>query len=246
MGISPRMSTNPMLVDSVLERRPVAALGPLHLLFLLSLALSALIWGATFILGGEGLQLQKYLGLLAFYAVSSAVFVVSRIRRDKLQLFEIPVYITVIFFFQFGLIPLRNFIDPTQLDVHLSANGEELVQALSYIILGMMAFWIACELFWHKECDGISAGPGTQGVVPELHKGRVLLPFAVLYGVGFIARVYLLENHMYSYLTSLEAYSANLASLQVLSVVSQFGILGLIIATIEWYRDRKDPLWKIL
>ena len=59
------------------------------------------------------------LALFGFYLVSSAAFVVSRIRRAKLQLFEIPVFITVTCFMQFGLIPLRNFIDPTQLDVNL-------------------------------------------------------------------------------------------------------------------------------
>ena len=157
MEISPRSNTNNWLAQSaVLSRQQTAAFSSLHLAVILGLAVSALIWGASFILDGEGIQLQRYLALLGFYAVSSAAFVVARIRRGKLQLFEIPVYITVMFFFQFGLIPLRNFTDPSQIDVNLSASGEELVQALAYVILGMMAFWIGCELFRRKESDRIS------------------------------------------------------------------------------------------
>ena len=236
-----------MLADRVTVRRPpTAALSSLHLAVFLGLTLSAFIWGATIILGGQGIQLQRYLGLLGFYAVSSAVFVVSRIRRDKLQLFEIPVYITVMFFFQFGLIPLRNFIDPTQLDEHLSANGEELVQALAYVILGMAAFWMGCALFRRNESDRISPTPRppSMGLVPQ--KAGVLLAFGGLYAIGFITKVYLLRNHLFSYTTSMDKYYGNLASMQVLNYVSQFGTLALIVATIERYRRRHDRLWRML
>jgi hypothetical protein len=226
--------------------KPGAAVTSLHLLVLLILGLGALIWGATFIFGGQGLQLQRYLALLGFYGVSSAVFVVSRIRRAKLQLFEIPVFITVMFFLEFGLVPLRNFIDPTQLNASLSADGEELVQALSYVMLGMMAFWIGCELFRRKEDDRIAPGPDTQSVVPNSKKAGVLLGFGALYAVAFITKVYLLKNHLYAYVGSSDAYYANLISMQVLSYLSQLGTLALIVATIERYRDRYDPLWRIL
>jgi hypothetical protein len=222
------------------------ALSPLHLLVLLSLALGALLWGVTLILGGQGVQLQRYLALLGFYGVCSAVFVVSRIRRGNLQLFEIPVFMTILYFVQFGLVPLRNFIDPTQLDVILSANGEELVQALSYIILGMMAFWAGCELVRRKEVDRISARPATQSVVPKSNQAGVLFAFGALYAVGFITKVYLLKNHLYEYVGSTDKYFENLASMQVLNYVQQFGTLALIVATIERYRNRPDPLWRFL
>jgi hypothetical protein len=224
----------------------LAALSPLHLLVLLSLALGALVCGTTFILGGEGLQLQRYLGLLGFYAVTSAVFVVARIRRGRLQLFEIPVFMTAMYFFQFGLVPLRNFIDPKQVDVNLSANGDELVQALAYVILGMMAFWMGCEQTVRTGGARIFPGPGAQSVVPKSRKAGVLLGFGALYAVGFLTKVYLLENHLYAYVGSSDLYYANLASMQVLNYVSQFGTLALIIATIERYRRRHDPLWRTL
>jgi hypothetical protein len=236
-----------MLTYSVtVQRPPAAALSSLHLAVVLGLALSALIWGASFILGGDGIQLQRYLALLGFYSVSSAAFVVARIRRAKLQLFEIPVFLTLIFFLQFGLAPLRNFIDPTQLEAHLSENGEELVQALAYVILGMLAFWMGCELFQCKEGDRIPPTPRPRSAVLEPHRGGVLLAFGGLYGVGFITKVYLLKNHLYAYVGSADMYYANLAPMQVLNYMSQFGILALIVATIERYRNRLDRLWRIL
>ena len=197
-------------------------------------------------MGGSGVQFQRYLALLGFYGASSVTFVVARIRRAKLQLFEIPAYMTVMFLFQFGLAPLRNFIDPTQLDVNLSANGEELVLALFYMMLGMMAFWMGCELARHKEGDRIAPDPGTQSIVPNSNKPAVLLACGVLYAVGFITKVYILKRHLYAYLASSDAYYTNLTSMQVLNYVSQFGTLALIVATIERYRDRYDPLWRII
>jgi len=238
--------SNSLSHSSVTIHRPGAAVTPLHLLVSLVLALGALIWGATFIFGGEGLQLHKYLALLGFYGVSSAVFVTSRIRRAKLQLFEIPVFITAMFFLEFGLVPLRNFIDPTQLEVNLSTNGEELVQALFYIILGMMAFWVGCELARHQEGDRIALGPETQSSVPNSNKAGVLLAFGALYAVAFTTKVYLFKKHLYAYVGSSDAYYANLASMQVLNQVSQLGSLALIVATIERYRDRYNPLWRML
>ena len=84
MGVSPQTNTNVISRNKIVEGHPIAALGLLHLLVLLSLALSALIWGATFIVGGQELQLQRYgLGCFAFYAVSSAAFIVARIEPDE-------------------------------------------------------------------------------------------------------------------------------------------------------------------
>jgi hypothetical protein len=184
--------------------------------------------------------------LLGFYAVSSTAFVASRIRRDKLQLFEIPVYITVTCFVQFGLLTVRNFFDPTQIDVNLSANGEDLVHALACIILGMMAFWMGCELLRRKEGDRISPSQHPQSLAPEPHRAGLLFRFVVLYAVAFITKVYLLKNHLFAYTAFLDKYYENLASAQVLNSVSQFGTLALIVATIKTYCDRRDSLWRML
>ena len=74
----------------------------------------------------------------------------------------------------------------------------------------------------------------------------MLLAFGGLYAIGFVTRVYLLRNHLFSYATSMDKYYENLASMQVLNYLSQFGTLALIVATIERYRHRHDRLWRIL
>lgn len=219
---------------------------PLRLLVFLALSLGAVVWGATSILGSQGLQFQRYLALLAFYAAASAVFVMSRIRRGRLQLFEIPVYITCIFFLQFGLLPLGNFTDPRRIDWRLSANGEELVVALSYCILGMMAFWMGCQAARRKQSGQMPSGLSEEETSHGPREGRIMLFAIVLFGVAFATRFFLLRAHLYSFLGSVEKSYANLASMQVLSFLSQLGTMALVVACIERYRNRSDPTWKLL
>jgi hypothetical protein len=213
---------------------------------LLSLAAGAVIWGATFVFGGQGVQLQRYLALLGLYGISSAVFVASRIRRGKLQLFELPVYLTGILLFEFGLTPLRNFIDPEQIDKNLSADGRELVQALAYVILGTLTFWIGCELARPRERSRLAPRRVTENLAGEPHKASVLIMVVALYAASFGTRLLLLENQLFSFVGSMEKYYEHLASMQVLNAISQLGTLALIIAAIERYRARHDPLWRMI
>ncbi|PYU65512.1 MAG: hypothetical protein DMG49_24085 [Acidobacteria bacterium] len=238
--------SNSLSHTNVAMHKPGGAVTPFHLLVLLILALCALIWGATFIFGGQGLQLQRYLALLGFYAVSSAVFVVSRIRRARLQLFEIPAYMTVMLFLQFGLAPLRNFVDTTQLDANISANGEELIRALFYFTVGMMGFWMGCEFARRREGEQLPHDLGKLGPLPDSRRTRVLVFSVALYALAFVTKFYLLKNHLYSYVGSVDKYYDNLASMQVINVISQFGTFALVVVTIERYRNRSDAVWKLL
>jgi len=241
------ISTNHRLVEPVVRDRPLSGeLTPLHFLVFVSVALGTLIGGTTFIFGGQGAQFQKYLSLLIFYGIASGVFVASRIRRTRLQLFELPVYITVMFFLQFGLAPLYNFLDPSQIEPNLSADGQELVQALAYVIVGMAAYWVGCGLFRTKERDRGFAGLRSQAVESEGKRGRMLLPLGIVFAISLATNVYLLKNHLYGYLSSADQYSDNLASMQVMNTLATFGTLALIIVAIEKYRDPLDPVWRIL
>jgi hypothetical protein len=217
----------------------------LHLPIVVGLALAAVVWGATFIIGTETHEVEMYLALLAFYGVCSAAFVMSRIRGSKLQLFELPVFMTAMFLLQFGVFPLRNFIDPEQIDTNLSANGEELVRALSYVTLGMVAFWVGCGLARRKRGEPVSPHLGKQGSLPDSRGAGVLLFTVALYTATFVTKLYLLNNQLYSYLASMDKYYANLASMQVLNYISQLGTVALVIVAIERYRERYDPLWRI-
>jgi hypothetical protein len=217
----------------------------LHVPVVVGLALAAVVWGATFVIGTETHELEMYLAVLASYAVCSAAFMMSRIRGGKLQLFELPVFMTAMFFLQFGLFPLRNFIDPEQIDKNLSASGEELVPALSYVSLGMVAFWIGCGLARRKRGEPVSPHLGKQGLLPDSRRVGVLLFTVALYTATFVTKLYLLNNQLYSYLGSADKYFANLASMQVLTYISQLGTVALVIVAIERYRARHDPLWRI-
>jgi hypothetical protein len=211
-----------------------------------SLALGAVVWGATFIFGGEGRELQRYLALLAVYGFSCAVFVGSRIRRGRLQIFELPVFMTGLLFLQFGLVPLRNFMDSAQPDPNLSVSGEELVRALSYVILGTLAFWLGCELARGKKGDRVSPSPDTQSIVPESRKASVLIILVALYAVSFATKLRLLQDQLFSYVGSLEKYYEHLASMQELNSVSQLGTLALIVVAIESYRQRHSAFWRAI
>jgi hypothetical protein len=73
----------------------------------------------------------------------------------------------------------------------------------------------------------------------------VLLFTVALYTATFVTKLYLLNNQLYSYLTSADKYFGNLASMQVLNYISQLGAVALVIVAIERYRARHDPLWRI-
>jgi hypothetical protein len=186
------------------------------------------------------------LALLGLYGISSAVFVASRIRRGKLQLFELPVYLTAIFLLEFGLVPLRNFIDPAQLNENLSADGRELVQGLAYVILGTVMFWIGSELARPRERNRLAPHRVTENLTGGPRKASVLIMLVTLYAASFGTKLLLLENQLFSFVGSWEKYYKHLASMQVLNAISQLGTLALIIATIERYRARHDRLWRMI
>jgi hypothetical protein len=228
------------------RHEPATVVNALHVTILVSLSLAAIAWGEALIFGSEGVQLRLYLALLAFYAAASALFVMSSVRAGKLQVFEIPVFITVMFFLQFGLLPLRNFIDPAQMNRNLSANGQDLVRALSYCILGMLAFWGGCELVRRRHRGQAALGWGPPAVMLGSPRAGTLAAIVALYALSFGTKFYLLRNQLYSYTGSLDKYYANFASMQVLNYVIQFGTFALVAITIERYRDRCSPLWKAL
>jgi hypothetical protein len=229
-----------------LRHEPASVVNALHVAVLLSLSLAAIAWGETLIFGGEGVQFRLYLALLAFYGAASALFVMSRIQTTKVQLFELPVFSTAFFFLQFGLMPLRNFIDPTQMNRNLSANGEELVRALSYYILGMLAFWGGCELVRHKHRGQRAPEWGYLALMLGSPRPSTLGAIVAVYAISFLTRFYLLRNQLFSYTGSMDKYYDNLASMQVLNYVVQFGTFALVAVTIERYRERSSPIWKPL
>jgi hypothetical protein len=64
--------------------------------------------------------------------------------------------------------------------------------------------------------------------------------------VAFCTKFFLLSSHLFSYTSSAAKYWENLASMQVLGSISEFGTLALIGVAIERYRQGRDMIWRNL
>jgi hypothetical protein len=206
-----------------------------HLFILVLVSLTAVLWGATFVVGAKGIQFEQYLLLLGFLGLTSAIFIFTRIKGNHLGIFHFPVFLTLLVFVRFGLAPVASFLDPADLDRNFDGHYAFLLRALAYVVIGMLAFWTGCHLVsrkaWsHRPASVLRLSRQTQA-------GHSSLVWAgVIYAVVFVARLYLLHAHLYLYTASWKAYYAHLSSLQVLEAISTLGgVSGLILVTIEKY-----------
>ena len=222
-----------------------------HLLLLAFVSLAAVVWGAVLILGTPGVEFEQYLLLLGFFGLASALFVFSRIRRDHVGVFYFPVFLTLLIFLRFGLAPMICFLDAGSLSPEFGGHYGFLLRALEYVIVGMLAFWTGCHLALKRY-----PADGPQSSVPTLEPGQAghftLVWAAVIYGVVFALKAYMLHAHLYSYVGSRQAYFDNLAAMQVLQTATSVGgTAALAIVTIEKYmhpsdRSRRLIFWMIL
>ena len=98
--------------ERVLGRR-VAEFNPLHFLLLLSLALGGTALLATVLVHGvDRIEFEIYLLLLVIYAAATVSFLLSQAKTGRLRFFDIPVFMTIVCFFRFGLVPLAAYLDP--------------------------------------------------------------------------------------------------------------------------------------
>lgn len=217
----------------------------LHLLVLGSLSLAATVWG-WFLISERAIGAsEEYLLLLGFYAVVSAAFIFSRVKDEHLRFFDIPVFLTILMFVEFGLAPLECFLTPIQLNSNFDGNYVPLIRALTYVTVGMVAFWAGCILIDGRvRQEKLEAPAATQKYGRT--RIRVLQWTVGIYAVSFAVKVYLLTHHLYSYLASGDLYFQHLASMQVLMVVSGFGTYALIVACIEKYLRPSDRKWRLV
>ena len=217
-----------------------------HLLFLLFLSLGAVLWGATLILGVNGTSFEQYLLLLGFFGLASAIFIFLRIRNNSIGIFYLPVFLTMLMFLRFGLVPIACFLDPGSLSSDFAGHYRFLLRALAYVFIGMLAFWVGCSLVIRKAGTGkpLAALPST-AQAPAVRS--TLAWAAAIYAVVFAIRLYLLHSHLYAYVGSWKAYYANLGLLQVLATASSLGgVAALILVVIEKYFHPSDPSARLL
>lgn len=216
-----------------------------HLLFLLFLSLGAVLWGSLLILGVKGTAFEQYLLLLGFFGFASSIFIFSRIRENSIGIFYFPVFLTMLIFLRFGLVPVACFMDAGSLSPDFAGHYRFLLQALAYVSIGMLAFWVGCSLVIRKEGTGKPLAALLTAREPAV---RSTLAWATgIYAVVFALRLYLLQSHLYAYVGSWKAYYSNLSLLQVLATVSSLGgVAALILVAIEKYFHPCDTAARML
>jgi hypothetical protein len=239
------MSAIPGQTYSGPMRRQVSVAGKIglsHALLLVSVAVAAVVWGVTLIIGARGYDLIKFISLLGIFGIACAFFMVSRSAEGFASVFEIPVFMTVLAFLEFGIAPLASFADPSMLFSKLHGDTSTLYPALQIVILGMIAFWLGAELARSRK-----RARAVQGPPPVQAAGRSTLTLgfgAILYLASFATKVYMLRTGMYGFLGSLDIYYSHLAQAQVLMTLSSFGFYALILFSIEAYFHPRDQFRK--
>jgi hypothetical protein len=226
--------------------RPLQTLRPLHAVVLAILSMGTLLWAIAILAGGPHLEDEEFLLLASVFGGLSLCFVIHRLRGNLVRIFEIPVFITIIVFIRFGLVPIYCYFDPPINIYTLQGDSHTLLAALLYVTLGMLAFWIGASWLANKKNTSpdldLSAGPVHRESAPNS-----VLTWAVgLYATSFAAKVYLLHAQMYSYTASLDVYYQHLASAQILNGVSQLGTYAMILVAIERYFHPSDARWRLI
>jgi hypothetical protein len=217
---------------------------PFHLLLLVATTFLAVTWGGGIIAGARWNELAEYLLLLSFYGLASAYYLILRFKRGNFRLFDVPVFLTILGFVEFGLAPLTGFADPgSEL---FRADPRSLVHALFYFIFGMGAFWIGSTLLRRASvADDLRV---RQEEVGESAPNRIdiLVRASVLFVIGLLAKFYLLQSSLYSYTESENALFSNLNILQLLWTAADLGTCALLVASIERFKYPADPTRRVL
>lgn len=219
---------------------------PAHLIVLLIVSLGALIWGSILITGRQETSLQVYLLLLGPFGATSAAFIFFRVHRNRVALFDVPVFITMLVFIRFGLIPLYSFANPEALNGVFLGQYNLLVRALLFVSLGMLAFWMGAVCFCLKKRGDLEFADSSAHDQTGRPHDSILPMAAGLYCAVFATKLYLLHAHLLNYAMSWKAYHSKLASLQVLGVIASLGSCALIVFAIERYSDPSDRKRKML
>lgn len=229
------MSVIPSQPYSGTINRPSSArpnIGPLHLILLVTFAVSVTIWGATLVGGASGYELPRFISLAGFFGVACAFFVVSRLSSAGYQsLFEIPVFMTAVALVEFGAAPLACFLDPNALAPQLRGDISLFYPALLIVIAGIVALWLGVGLARSRK--QATAVPDPRALRDSDSRGMILFYGSALYLAGVAAKVYMLRSGMYFLLASPDVVSAHLAQQQVLFVISTFGFCALVFFSVE-------------
>jgi hypothetical protein len=211
-----------------------------------ALCLGVAVWATALLAGGPNLKLEEFLLLVGAYGLMSAWFVVPRVKGSLLRLFDVPVFITIIAFVQFGLAPIYSLLNEplTRGVVHSGSTSQ--LQALFYVVLGMVAFWVGSNrLISPKNRTSASEAEATS--FRSMRPANSVLAWTLaFFAVSAATNLYLLHEHLYYYAQSFRLYYEHLASAQVLASISQFGTYALVLAAVERYCHPSDSRRRLL
>jgi hypothetical protein len=219
-----------------------------HLALMCILALAVTAWGGIFVAGPQDHLIESFLVVLGVYGAGSAAFVGSRVRSGQFHFFDLPTFVTVLAFVEFGLAPLGCFFTGVELDHSLHGDYQVFTHALVLVLLGMAAFWAGSGLFARSCPSSVKeiAPPGSVRISPPID--RTIVWAVILYCAAFLVKAYLLQNFGFGYGASDQVYSKHLAAMQVANVIFQVGTYALIILAIErsfhpFSLERKVLFW---
>lgn len=179
-------------------------------------------------------MIALFLMLLVVLLTLSFLYIWSSGKLELARLFEMPVFVTVLAVINFGLAPLEAFIAPERLETNLQLGKRLLVAALLLVVVGMIAFWAGCKFIEprHKRPRIVYCRPEGDS--------RAVAVAVLLYIIGFVSKIYLLQNHLFSYTASRDLMEENLANAQMFVWGSQFATIALLMLCIEKFTRQSD------
>jgi hypothetical protein len=210
---------------------------------LISLSLAVLVWAMTLITGGRGHDLENFTAVAVFFGIACAFFVISRVDAGFQSLFDLPVFMTVLAFIEFGAAPFIVFVSPGTADFHFHGDLSFFSQALRIVAVGMVCFWIGATLARPGPAVRATRDPMS---LPSSASHLTLGIAGGIYLASFAAKVILLRSGMYSYIGAANVYYANLARAQVWTSISGLGLYALIIFSIEKYYHPESKVRTLL
>ncbi|HEV2493917.1 MAG TPA: O-antigen polymerase [Terriglobia bacterium] len=232
--------------STAIDARPARrrSFSGLHLLLLIGLALGGTALLISVLAQGVARNdLEIFLALLTLYAVLTVVFLVSQIRGGHFPFFDLPVFLTVVAFVRYGLLPLPVYLNTNLLDNYFrSADYPQLNRTFFLLLLGMVAFWAGCRLCRQASVETVSADP-----ISSESKSEVALGWAVgLFIMGMGMKVYVMRTYGWGYAVTPEVLFAHLATLQTLMAVADMSMFALGLMAVEICFHPHSSIRKVL
>jgi hypothetical protein len=232
--------------EITLPYRRIVPVRPVEKLLVAGLSVGTAFFAVALIIDGPNLLLEELILLAGAYGLLSAYFVARRVQFATFKIFDIPVFITIIAFVQFGLAPVCALIYPSSTRAILRGGYTLELQALLYVMLGMAAFWFG------SSCFGTPKNATDAALAENLAEQKASTNNSTLgwelafYLVSSAANLYRLHEHLFYYAESFIKYHQHLAAAQVLSSISQFGTYALVLAAVERYFHPADSRRRVL